>query len=358
MPVGRGDGAPRRGDRAPRPRRVPASAHVDQPGVRGRAPRLPAPGAHDAGVLVHRAARRRSSAPGSSRRASSARCTRPSTRSSASCRCSRSATDGTSAACRWRCTRRPVSRRSSCTTATRAVPASPSSRSPTSHAHVARRARARGRVPVRRRMPVVRAVAEVRELERVPRQGRRDHPARGARRDGIPRRRTPPAREVPGDGHEVAQQPARSTTHSGRTSALARPRAGPTSAPQAGRSTSTTTSALVPEQSHETSRASLLAAVWAAAARAAPARRRARAVGGRERGGVGGRLGPGPTDERAPESRRTGGQHEPEHEHRQHHDAHAAALAAPHFSTRITDVACRSGSGNSTPTSGRSVTDV
>ena len=34
-------------------------------------------------------------------------------------------------------------------------------------------ARARGGVPVRRRLPVVRAVAEVRQLERVPRQGRR-----------------------------------------------------------------------------------------------------------------------------------------------------------------------------------------
>ena len=67
--------------------------------------------------------------PASNRRASSARCTRPSTRSSACCRCSRSATAGTSAACRWRCTRRPASRRSSCTTATPAAPASPSSRS-------------------------------------------------------------------------------------------------------------------------------------------------------------------------------------------------------------------------------------
>ena len=43
--------------------------------------------------------------------------------------------------------------------------------------HVACDARPRGRVPVRRRLPVVRAVAEVRQLERVPRQGRRDRAA-------------------------------------------------------------------------------------------------------------------------------------------------------------------------------------
>ena len=41
------------------------------------------------------------------------------------------------------------------------------------HEHLPRRGRPRGRVPVRRRLPVVRAVAEVRQLERVPRQGRR-----------------------------------------------------------------------------------------------------------------------------------------------------------------------------------------
>ena len=82
------------------------------------------------------------------------------------------------------------------------------------------------------------------------------------------------------------------------------------------------------------------------------------AVGGGERGGIGGGLGPGPTDERAPESGRTRGQDETDDEHRQHQDGHRAALAAPHLSTRITEVAWRSGSGNSTPTSGRSVTDV
>ena len=39
-------------------------------------------------------------------------------------------------------------------------------------------ARPRRRVRVRQRMPVVRAVPEVRQLERIPRQGRRDRPAR------------------------------------------------------------------------------------------------------------------------------------------------------------------------------------
>ena len=60
------------------------------------------------------------------------------------------------------------------------------------HALLPRRARAGVGLPVRRRLPVVCAVAEVRELERVPRQARCDHRARGARRDGIPRRRPPP----------------------------------------------------------------------------------------------------------------------------------------------------------------------
>ena len=136
-------------------------------------------------------------------------------------------------------------------------------------------------------------------------------------------------REVPADGHEVAlQQPGRSTTHSGRTSALARPRAGPNIASGAGRSTSTTTAALAPAQSHETSRASLLAAVRSAAAgpRRTPTEREP--VGGGERGGVGRRLGPGATDQRASEPGRARGQHETEHEHRQHQDAHAASLAS------------------------------
>ncbi len=63
------------------------------------------------------------------------------------------------------------------------------------------------------------------------------------------------------DYADARQHPGRSTTHSGRTSALALPRAGPNTEAHAGRSTSTTTAALAPAQSHDTSRASLLAAV-------------------------------------------------------------------------------------------------
>ena len=56
--------------------------------------------------------------------------------------------------------------------------------------------------PVRRRVPVVRAVAEVRQLERVPRQAGRDPRARGARCHGsppTPSRRSPrfPAHDAP-----------------------------------------------------------------------------------------------------------------------------------------------------------------
>ena len=62
--------------------------------------------------------------------------------------------------------------------------------------------RARRPVPVRRRVPVVRAVTQVRELERVPRQGRRPAPAQRARRRPGPvaraarvsRRRSPASR--------------------------------------------------------------------------------------------------------------------------------------------------------------------
>ena len=68
VPRGRRHRPPRRGDRAARPRGVPAPSHLDQRGVRGGAARLPAPGAHHARLLVHGAARDAARAPGSSRR--------------------------------------------------------------------------------------------------------------------------------------------------------------------------------------------------------------------------------------------------------------------------------------------------
>ena len=177
----------------------------------------------------------------------------------------------------------------------------------------------------------------------------------------------PPAKtaKLPADGHEVArQQPGRSTTHSGRTSALALPRAGPNTEAHAGRSTSTTTAALVPAQSHDTSRASLLAAVRSAAA---PGRRRHRhrAPGGRRRRARR-RRPPTPPGRGRPARLRGGPRPSPARGRRPAPPAsrmlHPASLVSPcragHFSTRMTEVACRSGSGKSTPTSGRSVTDV
>jgi hypothetical protein len=83
-----------------------------------------------------------------------------------------------------------------------------------------------------------------------------------------------------------------------------------------------------------------------------------------EGGGVGRVLGLRAPDERDAEpgdGHRQGGadHHQPEH-----HERHRAALApgaearhAVHRSTRIVDVACSSGSGNSFPTRGRFVTD-
>ena len=200
---------------------------------------------------------------------------------------------------------------------------------------------------VRRRVPVVRAVAEVRQLERVPRQTGRDHRARRARRD------------VALDSGEP-QQPGTATTHSGRTSALARPRAGPNTAPHAGQI----------DLDHDLRRRSRAVARHepsvvahgggagrSACCRASVAQRQS--VGGGEGARVGGGLRHGPDPTSAPPSRAA-----PVASTRPTTStASMSTLTAPrsarrHRSTRITDVACRSGSGNRTPTNGRSVTDV
>src|SRR4029079_5369198 len=83
-------------------------------------------------------------------------------------------------------------------------------------------------------------------------------------------------------------------------------------------------------------------------------------VGGCERGRVGRGVGPGPPDDRDAEPARTDREQEAEHEHGEHQHADRAEFARPtvHFSTRMVALACNSGSANSAPTSGRSVTDV
>ena len=77
-------------------------------------------------------------------------------------------------------------------------------------------------------------------------------------------------------------------------------------------------------------------------------------VGGGERGGVGGGVGPGPGDDRGPEPGGTDQESEPDGDDADHHDGRRAALPL-HFSTLMTARACKVGSGNSAPTSGRSV---
>ena len=128
---------------------------------------------------------------------------------------------------------------------------------------------------------------------------------------------------------------ARSTTHSGRTSALARPAAGPKSAPQAGTSTSTTTSAVVPaaRARHEPGVVADRRRAGRGARRTRPVAQR-QPVGGGEGGRVGRRLRPGPTDQRAAESGRTHRQHQTDDEHPQHQRRSPAprsrrALTAP-----------------------------
>ena len=84
----------------------------------------------------------------------------------------------------------------------------------------------------------------------------------------------------------------------------------------------------------------------------------------RERGGVRGRVGPGPGDERTPEPRRAecqdGGEHHDGHQHDRHRaslSSLVAVVVAFHLSTRIETREWSVGSGNNGPTSGRSVTD-
>ena len=237
-------------------------------------------------------------------------------------------------ACRWRCTRPPACPRSSCTTATRVAPGSPGSRTRTPTAHVARDRELVAGVPVPGGLPVVRAVAEVRQLERVPRQGRGPEAALAARH-----------RLTPGRSAVDAEHPT--AVDLGRTPG---PRAS---------STRTLTSAWRSAQSHRSSAPPFSAAAAAAAARAAdgPSCRRER-VGGRERGGVGRGV-----SARRPRRRRTRLAESDQHETGEHHehepeDRHAAALRAVHRSVRMVAAAWSSGSGNSRPTSGRSVRDV
>ena len=122
--------------------------------------------------------RGRTSSRGSRRcRSSSRPSTPPSTRSSRCCRCGRCATAGTSAASRRTSISTPARRPSSSTTATPAASGSPSAASTQFEGWVADTVKLLDGLPVRARLPVVRPEPEVRQPQRVPRQGGRAHTA-------------------------------------------------------------------------------------------------------------------------------------------------------------------------------------
>ena len=103
----------------------------------------------------------------------------------------------------------------------------------------------------------------------------------------------------------------------------------------------------------------MLAAVTSAAARAAalpsPSASRSAAASAVASAAASARARPTSALPRRADARR---QHQTDDDHRQHDDADTSPLGTCHRSTRMTEVACKSGSGNRTPTKGRSVTDV